>query len=227
MIDRQNIWEKAEFESYGRFCASKNYCSPWHPFVGSRYGELGRPKLVYCGGAAWWGGPQRECSLSEAKALTDKFVADDMYSTPFWRLFERVTKLAYPDVASKKEAAAFSAWTNLSKTGAVGESAPPDSDFELRRLDVAQLTRELEILCPDILMCVSGSLMPSVGHAVFGHYLEGKLSPQTPSTWIRRTPWGGWLIWTMHPAYKAEAWHRSVEADFNNILISLNDPKFS
>ena len=222
MIGYQPLWKQVDFEAYAEFCAARGYCSPWHPFVGSRYGEPSRPKLAYCGGAAWWGEQQSDCSLSEAKALTDKFVAQDMYSTPFWRLFQRVTKLAYPDVASKEEAAAFSAWTNLSKTGAVGASAPPDSDIELRNLDVAQITRELTILTPDILLCVSGSLMPSVGQAIFNSYEKTELIPKTPSTWLRRTPWGGWLIWTMHPARKSEDWYQAVETDFSAVLLKVN-----
>ena len=222
-----NLWDESDFESYAEFCRGRDYCSPWHPFVGSSYGTANRLKFLYCGGSAWWSEQQQECSVFAAKALTDQFVAEGMYSTPFWRLFERAAKLVYPDIADKRGASALSAWTNLSKTGVVGASAPPDSDVKLRELDVAQLKRELAILNPDILMCVSGSLVPSVGHAVFDFYADAKVHVNTPSTWIRRTPWGGWLIWTMHPAYKSADWYRSVESDLSTVLRSLNDPILS
>ena len=82
-----------------------------------------------------------------------------------------------------------------------------------------QLNREFGQLRPDLLVCVSGSLVPSTGLAVFGEWphVEG-LKPETVSTWIRRTPWGGLLLWTMHPAYKPESWYKSVEFDVREML---------
>ena len=218
------LWDETDFERYAQFCRGRGYCSPWHPFVGSDYGAPGRLKLLYCGGSAWWGEQQDSTPLSRAKLLTDQFVGSGMYSTPFWRLFERIAKLAYPDVVGRENAAMYAAWTNLSKTGVVGASAPPDSDEVLRQMDIAQLNRELAILRPDVLVCVSGSLVPSTGHAIFDACDEVELMPVTPSTWLRKTSWGGSLLWTMHPAYKSEEWLTSVEEDFSKLLRSLDKP---
>lgn len=226
-LNQVDLWDKQSFRNYAEFCASRGYCRPWHPFVGGKYGATNLVKFAYCGGSAWWESDgSTELTLDRSRQLTNDFVSQGMYSTPFWRLFSRLSALVFGQQRTDFVASDCSAWTNLSKTGRVGESAPPDDDLELRHLDVQQLRRELSLLEPDILVCVSGSLVPSTGHAVFNDWpsIEG-LEPKTVSTWIRRTPWGGFLIWTMHPAYKSESWIVSVENDVRAIIAALNQSK--
>lgn len=217
------IWIDSEFREYADHCRRNGLCNPWHPYIGTSYGSDGHTKFVYCGGSAWWDSDNLQPqSLEHSRLLTSNFVENgdlESYSTPFWRLFDRLGGLIHPGAGSRRKVADFSAWTNLSKTGLVGQSAPPDSDAELRNLDTRQLKRELTLLQPDILVCVSGTLVPSTGHAMFdGWDRIAGLEATTESTWIRRSPWGGSLLWTMHPAYKSESWNVSVEHDLKSIL---------
>jgi hypothetical protein len=215
------------YGAYRRHCRQERYCDPFIPYVGADYGAPGCVKLAYCGGSAWWTEASQSidddaAALIYSKGLTDKFVAEGMYSTPFWRLFREIAAIV-PGLAGESEKDVLSrfAWTNLSKTGVVGQSAPPDNDRVLRSLDVAQFWHEMDILRPDLLVCVSGSLVSSTGYALFDtpEWIEPEFpKPVTKSTWIRRAPWGGWLLWTMHPAYKPRSWHDSILADVAAIL---------
>ncbi|MGH6786028.1 MAG: hypothetical protein ACREBO_04295 [Novosphingobium sp.] len=220
------LWRAESFADYAELCRRKGYCSPWHPYVGPQYGKTDHLTFAYCGGAAWWNSDSDEAaSLGESQRLTVEFVVGELesYSTPFWRLFDRLGGLVHSGGLSRQDVLARSAWTNLSKTGAVGRSAPPDGDIELRQHDVRQLHREFDLLRPDILICVSGSLVPSTGHAVFDAWDEVRdLRPETESTWIRRSPWGGLLLWTMHPAYKPDTWSASIESDVRKMLALLH-----
>lgn len=217
------LWDEAQFREYADYCLAQDYCSPWHPYVGPKYGQNENLRFAYYGGSAWWNSdtskPQK---VDDSRILTKGFVegpAFKLYSTPFWRFFDRLGALVFPEARTRSEITNFSVWSNLSKTGMVGKSAPPGADKVLRGLDVRQLRREFDLLEPDIILCVSGSLVPSTGHAIFGGWKKiAGLEARTASTWIRQSPWGGFLLWTMHPAYKSEDWALSVENDLKLIL---------
>lgn len=217
----------ATYAAYRRHCRDQGYCDPFIPYVGAEYFAPGHVKLVYCGGAAWWNAPGEafaddDAAFQWSRGQSVNFVLEGMYDSPFWRLFRQIASIV-PGLSGADETDMLRrfAWTNLSKTGVVGQSAPPDNDRALRDLDVGQFRHEMDILRPDLLVCVSGSLVSSTGYALFD-------SPQWPtpdvplpamaSMWIRRSAWGGWLLWTMHPAYKPRAWHDSVIRDVATIL---------
>jgi len=116
------------------------------------------------------------------------------------------------------------AWTNLSKLGVAGETAPPASDLELRALDVAQLGHELAVLNPAILLCVSGSKLEETGYAVFNdrEWPRADFEPSVPKTEVRRSLTGGWLYWTMHPQFKSGEWQAKLLSDVARITRFLN-----
>ena len=95
-----SIWMDSEFREYAAYCQLKEYCNPWHPYVGDNYGHNEQLKFVYCGGSAWWeSGASKPHSVESSRALTDKFVEQgelEDYSTPFWRLFDRLGALIHP-----------------------------------------------------------------------------------------------------------------------------------
>lgn len=220
----------ATYAAYRRHCRKQGYCDPFVPYVGAEYSTPGHVRLAYCGGAAWWSAPGEafdddEAAFQWSKDQSTSFVLEGMYDTPFWRLFRQIASTV-PGLSGVDEGDMLRrfAWTNLSKTGLVGSSAPPDRDRVLRDLDVGQFRHEMDVLRPDILVCVSGSLVPSTGYALFDNPqwpTPDDPLPATESTWIRRTPWGGWLLWTMHPAYKPRAWHESVVGDVAAILARI------
>lgn len=118
----------------------------------------------------------------------------------FWTLFHAVLAAVDPEPSrSRTERMRHAAWTNLSKLNAPSQSAPPDNDEALRALDVEQMRREIAALDPDILLCVSGSMVPSTGHALFDALAPIDHVPSVDRTWTRRLPNGGVLYWTMHP----------------------------
>ncbi len=224
------IMSLATYATYRRHCAAHGYCDPFIPYVGDRYGKDVGFKFLYCGGAAWWAdhhdiiNDDAEAFAYGAKA-SGQFVADGMYNAPFWRLFWQIPNIV-PGLAGEPESEMLRrfAWTNISKTGVVGQSAPPDRDLDLRNIDVEQFRHELNILQPDLLVCVSGSLVSSTAYALFDtsewKVVDG-VEAVTASTWIRRSEWGGWLLWTMHPAYKPRAWFQSVLIDTAAILEAI------
>lgn len=221
------IMTAATYAAYRRHCREQGYCDPFVPYVGDAWFAPGHVKFAYCGGAAWWSEAglcfdDDDAAFRWSTDQSANFVREGMYDTPFWRLFRRIASIT-PGLAGAGEAEMLRrfAWTNLSKTGIVGRSAPPDNDQVLRELDVGQFRHEMDVLRPDLLVCVSGSLVPSTGYALFDNpdWPEPDVPvPATASTWIRRTPWGGWLLWTMHPAYKPRAWHDSVVGDIEATL---------
>jgi hypothetical protein len=231
-IEDNTLMSLETYGAYRLLAREKGYCEPWVPHVGKHYGTGAFPKFMYCGGAAWfdyrYDFPADDAAAKEmAAALTQKFIDDGAYSTPFWRLFWRAAHL-FPEAASMSDEDLLHhvAWTNLSKTGLLGQPAPPHNDLALRALDVKQMQAELAMLEPDILLCVSGSLVPATGDALFRSYEKiADFAPSTDSTWFRRAPWGGYLMWTMHPGYKSENWRRSVLGDLSILIALLNDPQ--
>ena len=230
----QPIMPFATYVSYRRHCVTRGYCDPFIPYVGDRYGDQGPLKLVYCGGAARWAESRDKIrddaeALAHGAELTRDFVAGGMYSAPFWRLFRQVAAIT-PGLANEVESLMLRrfAWTNLSKTGIVNRSAPPDNDPILRDLDVIQFNHEMDMLRPDLLMCVSGSLLTTTAYTLFDS--PGWLQTSTPAlttekTSARRTPWGGWLLWTMHPAYKTRAWFDSIVKDTAMVIATIKNER--
>lgn len=226
----QPIMPLSSYAAYRRLCAERGYCDPFIPYVGDKYGKDVGLKFLYCGGAAWWADHNAAIdddaeALAYAAEASSQFIAGGMYSAPFWRLFWQAAEIV-PGLKGQSHSEVLSrfAWTNISKTGIVGQSAPPDDDRDLRALDVEQFRHELDVLQPDILVCVSGSLVPSTAFALFdtpGWQAVDGIEPVTASTWIRRSDWGGWLLWTMHPAYKSRAWFASVLTDTATILKAI------
>lgn len=223
MIGPETLFPLEIFRSYRSLCRVRGYCEPWHPYVGSGYGANDGFKLLYLGGAAWWSNtnhhPQDDQEALEAsRHATYKFVEGGAYSSPFWRLLRRISQEVFVQ-ANWDSFLRSIAWSNLTKTGLVGETAPPDSDRELVELDCQLLRHELSLLKPDLVLCVSGSIMPSVGHELFGRLLEpGNPAPSTGSTWFRNFADGSKLIWTMHPAYKSQSWSDTVISDVKTML---------
>lgn len=212
------------FKAYRELARVRGYCEPWVPYVGKNYFDSAGPRFMYCGGAAWWAStvelPQDNGSAFDIAARdTEAFVSNGMYSTPFWRLYRSsVALMPWANSRPNEYVDSRVCWTNLTKTGMVQETAPPDKDVDLRHLDVAQLQYELDVLQPDILMCVSGSIVPSTGHEIFDrwHDIDG-IRPCTESTWFRRSDAGTLLLWTMHPAFKPAKWHDSVLSDLTSL----------
>lgn len=230
MAMTQPIMPLASYSAYRRHCAVQGYCDPFIPFVGDEYGAHEGVKFAYCGGAAWWA-EKHDLIEDDAEALergaklTREFVADGMYNAPYWRLFWKIAGIV-PGLAGQPDDVLLNrfAWTNISKTGVVGQSSPPNNDNHLRQLDIEQFNYEMNLLQPDLLVCVSGSLVPSTAYALFDNLkwqVVEDVRPLTASTWIRRSKNGGWLLWTMHPAYKPRAWFDSVLADVQVVLDAI------
>ena len=215
------------YAAHRQHCRSVGYCDPFVPYRGDRYGADGTFKFVYCGAAAWWSEAHADIdddgeALRASATWSRNFVNNGTYDSPFWRLFNQIAA-ALPDFAEAQPDEWLSrfAWTNISKTGTIRESAPPDSDAVLRELDIAQFRHEMDVLKPDLIVCVSGSLVPSTAFALFDTEewaIIPEVRPTTEKTWIRQAPWGGWLLWTMHPAYKPASWAPDLLADVQTIL---------
>ena len=222
----KSIFSLEKFAAYRSHCKQEGYCMPFVPYVGDEYGKTGAIKFVYCGGAAWWSEPDTVIDDdAEAHAYSSdesrKFVLSDMYGSAFWSFFRELAAIV-PGLAGEQDETMLKrfVWTNITKTGLVGENAPPN-DPNLRPLDVAQVRHELDVLLPDLIVCVSGSLVTSTAYEIFDtpEWKAGEsFEARTGSTWIRQAPWGGWLLWTMHPAYKTREWRDSVLADVKAVI---------
>ena len=214
------------FQQYRELARQSGYCEPWAPYVGPDYLNCPEPRFMYCGGAAWWDSdtplPRDDFAALQASiSRSDQFVASGMYSTPFWRLYrDAVAQMPWSRNLPSSLVDRRVCWTNLTKTGVVQQTAPPDSDEHLRCIDVIQMNHELALLRPDIILCVSGTIVPTTGHALFGEWamIAGDCQPSTASTWFRRAPQGSLLMWTMHPAYKPRSWRASVLRDLRKLI---------
>lgn len=222
-MDATPLFPIEQFRRYRRHCKEHGYCEPWHPYGGRNYGRDALPKFLNLGGAAWWSdGNTHPCDDQEAlnmsKQATYRFVEDGAYFSPFWHLLRRVSKDVF-GVSDWNAFLASVAWSNLTKTSLVGETAPPNNDGSLIELDCQLLRHELAVLQPDFVLCVSGSIMPSVGYKLFDRLPECLNStPATESTWFRSFPNGSRLMWTMHPAYKSADWFDKVIDDLRTLV---------
>lgn len=215
------------FRQYRDLARAKGYCDPFVPAVGPAYGDGGMLRVVYCGVAARWGGDGREAGsdvdlfASEAAWSATLLVGENTKSA-FWRLLDRVLEAIAPHL-KPAERRARAAWTNLSKSGrGYGATCPPDRDTSLRSLDVAQLRHEVELLRPELMVCVSGNNLVSTGIEVFRAWPAiMDLSPSVDQTEIRRLPAGGALYWTMHPQGKTREWTSRVVSDSHRLAETL------
>lgn len=223
-----------EFARYRRFAeatrspAGLQYCEPFVPFIGERYGDGTMPRVVYCGVAAGWS--ERDDSthdddtlLSSSRAWSAAFALSGGNRSRFWTLFDDVLRVA--DAGQCRSALArrwCSVWTNLSKLGQVGETAPPDRDVDLRALDAAQVQNEIDRYSPDLMVCVSGTALIPTGNAAFKGLNRADFKPTTnDSTIVYRLGNGGWLYWTMHPQRQSVEWRGHVLDDVAHIIASI------
>ncbi len=182
------------FNRYRTLAVAKSLGGPMVPAVGKNYGRPGICKVVYCGVAsrilqndktyeetAEWGMQNLETVLECTK------------NYQFWSFGVKVARnLAEHYGVSLEETWSGFAWTNLSKLCDGVKTAPPDLDEDLRRIDVAQINREAEILKPDLFLCVAGNALVSTGNEIFGaapgqSTSSGKFCSGIP------------YIWTLHP----------------------------
>ena len=220
MSEFAEIMPLGTFAAYRRLAREKGYCEPWVPYVGPDFGAAGGPRIVYCGAAPYYESDDRdeypadndETALRMATERWADFGGGGGYKSGFWRLGKL---LAESLTGPAQSANPFSkiAWTNLTKVNEVGRPTPRGGGDALRSLDVAQMRREIELLRPDLLVCVSGSMMVSTGNAAFSHCEPMAVQPQRPNTIVKRLPTGGLLYWTEHPRPKGAAWMQSVISD--------------
>lgn len=210
MIDQitpQSLFPEERLDRYRKLIASRGYCDPFVPTVGGLYGNGVLPRVVYCGVAARWRGDGREPdawrSVFEERSI----------NSAFWRLLDGILERLDVDAAlDPDQRRKCAAWTNLSKTGrGYGATCPPDSDVDLRALDIEQFNHELRLLNPDLLVCVSGNNLVTTGKALFRDWRSAEEAiPMPDQTEVRRLPNGGWLYWTMHPQAKPKVWSETV-----------------
>jgi hypothetical protein len=226
MSESAEIMPLSTFVAYRRLALEnrrlkheKGYCEPWVPYVGPDFGAAGSPRIVYCGAAPAYNRndegsypPDDEAALRMATKRWADFAAGGGYDSAFWRLGKLIVENLDGPPPSPNPFSRI-AWTNLTKLNAVGDSAPKGGGAELLSLDVAQMTREISILRPDILICVSGSMLTSTGNRVFADCEPMLVQPETSNTLVKRLPSGGILYWTMHPNWKTKAWSQSVISD--------------
>lgn len=213
------------FRDYRELAAREGYCDPFVPAVGQHYGDGRMPRLLYCGVAARWGddgqyaGSDEELFEAEAAWSADLLAGGDGASA-FWRLLDRILELLGPDLGPD-ERRARAVWTNLSKSG-LGHDAtcPPENDPALRALDTAQLRHEIDLLSPDLMVCVSGNNLVPTGVEVFreGRVPVADFKPSVPQTEAWELPEGGRLYWTMHPQFKTKDWSNRVVDDIAALL---------
>jgi hypothetical protein len=220
MSELAEIMPLSTFTAYRKLAREKGFCEPWVPYVGPDFGASGGPRLVYCGAAPSYESNDRdeypadndETALRMATKRWADFVSGGGYNSAFWRLGKLIVENLDGPPPSPNPFSRI-AWTNLTKLNGVGDSAPKGGDAELLSLDVAQMTREISILRPDILICVSGSMLTSTGNRIFADCEPMLVQPETSNTLVKRLPNGGILYWTMHPNWKTKAWSQSVISD--------------
>lgn len=231
-MDRQWIVPPERYGAYRQHCRAQGYNAPFVPYVGDAYGDGSAVKLVYCGAALHHDSHQDDTgddahAYAHGEAETRRFVHGGMYNSAFWRLFAQIAA-EVPGMTGQESGLMLNrfVWTKLSKAAVSGASAPPNKDRGLRSLDVAQFRHEMDVLQPNVLICTSGSLVSSTGHEIFSErdwQAVPGFEAKTPSSWIRRAEWGGWLLWTMHPAYKPADWASLVVEDVRRILQRVGD----
>lgn len=221
-MDQITLEELFPLESYTGHRAhsrAKGYCDPFVPYVGQHYGNGDFPRFVYSGVAAGWDSHQSDDGEDETlrekgRAATSDFIETGMNGSSYWRLFDAALAVLDPsNVLTISERRQRAVWTNLSKTGKSGETAPPDNDLRLRELDASQFQNELKILQPDLILCPSGGSLAATGDKVFGLWDDADIKASIPHTSIKRIPGGGWLYWTMHPQFKTNEWTQAVLSD--------------
>lgn len=222
------------FAAYRRFRAANpnvNYTEPFVPCVGETYFTSGLPKLVYCGAAIW----ERklvqydytdDAAYFQSKEFTETFLegvaGGAKYSSAFWRLFSAASEIVHgADVPPARRVKA-AVWTYLSKLGQEAQSEPINK-ADLRALDVSQLKAELEVLKPDLFLCVSGEMLTETGNELFESLprVDG-VTLATESSLLKRLPAGGFLLWTNHPQRKSATWFQSMLADIQFVMGMLN-----
>lgn len=227
-FELDQVFPLEAYRTYRAHAVTKGYCDPFVPHVGEKYGEDGFPRFVFSGVAAGWGRHISEegddIDLRGAAAeWASKFIDQEgTNGSPFWKLFDAVLGVLDPTGhTSVVERRKHAVWTNLSKVGKVGETAPPDNDLKLRELDATQFRHELSLFSPDLLLCVSGSKLEETGNAVYSTWANADIKPSHEHTTIRRSPDGGWLYWTMHPQFRTNEWRDGVLEDVRLIVERL------
>ena len=224
MLSYKDVFTVTTFHRYRSFAHEHSYCGPFIPYVGEKYGSGLLPKFAYCGVAAAW--PNHKLEAAENYHFKADWANDVVLqrrvNSAFWRLCWDTLELLDTDARfSPEERLQHMAWTNLSKLGSAKQTAPPDNDIALREMDAAQLRHEIEVLAPDLLLCVSGSRLRATAAAVFGKLEAGDLTPMIEPTHVTRLPSGGLLYRTMHPQYKTKQWQRVVRSDLKTIMGEL------
>lgn len=229
-ITQQSLFPIDRFRRYRVLAAKRGYCDPFVPTVGDRYGSGTLPRIVYCGVAARWGDDGREPMVNDVRLFNEAAdwssnVFDERsLNSAFWRLLDSMlAKLDLDTALTASQRRRCAAWTNLSKSGrGYGATCPPDSDVELRALDIEQFNHELGLLDPDLLICVSGNNLVSTGKALFRRWPIVQDGIEVPDqSEVRRLPNGGWLYWTMHPQAKPSAWGETVLSGISDIAERL------
>lgn len=224
------LFPLAKYCEYRAHTRKQRYCDPFVPVVGSHYGDGALIKFVYSGVAAAW--QSLDCEEGEDSEIRERslgawslFFNEGMNGSRFWDLFDNVLNLI--DGRSRfsvSERRQHAVWTNLSKTGLPGKTAAGGADSALRQLDAAQFRRELVLLKPDLLLCVSGRFLAATGHEIFDGWPDSDIKPSVAETSIKRMPGGGWLYWTMHPGRQPNTWRDAVLGDISRILERINAP---
>lgn len=219
MSELAEIMPLSTFTAYRRLAREKGYCEPWVPYVGPDFSAAGAPRIVYCGAAPFYDRADRgsypdddEAALRMATERWANFADEGGYNSAFWRLGKLIVENLDGPPPSPNPFSRI-AWTNLTKLNGVGDSAPKGGGPELLSLDVAQMKREISLLRPDILICVSGKMLTSTGNRIFADCEPMPVQIETSNTLVKRLPNGGILYWTMHPNRKGKAWSQSVTSD--------------
>lgn len=202
------------------------YTEPFVPCVGAKYGTANLPRFVFCGAAIW----ERELAayecddidaFSRSLKFTEEFVAgvgEGLHRrSAFWRLFESASQLIFGAQCSLRDRTKASVWTNLSKIGETGQSQPTNVP-DLMDLDVEQIRCELTRLEPDIILCVSGSMLVDTGKKAFSAFEKVGARLNSADSELRRLPNGGFLLWTMHPNRKTTNWRSALLGDLSNVM---------
>ena len=224
----EDVFSLQAFGRYRRLANEKGYCDPFVPYVGPDYGRERLPRFVYCGVAARWDEMISQdaddvASYESEVGWTKDFIRKGMNGSPFWNLFDDVLAILDPqDSLTREERRRTAVWTNLSKLGLPDKAtAPPDNDLALRALDVEQMRREIEVLAPDLLLCVSGSKLVPTGNDAFTGLASVDFEPAHERDRVKRLPGGGWLYWTMHPQWKPREQIEAVMSDLRRIVGQL------
>ncbi len=209
-ITGRDLLDLTAFGLYRKLAELKQYGGPMVPAVGEKYGNGLAPKVVYCGVATRELYIDTEQSVNaayenaiiECQKSFDEVPASN--NKNFWRFgLDIATTLAEDIGISLADQWNHFAWTNISKLCDGTNTAPPDDDMDLRKLDVAQIRKELSILKPDLFICVSGMSLVSTGNEIFGDAPGQKISTGNLSS-------GGKFIWTEHPARKSIEWRKEI-----------------